>query len=148
MNRSSEEDRGAAPAANGSTTFDQFVGMRFDDYESGMPRTGHLIIEAHHCNPTGAINGGVILSLADNLATGAAGEAYFEKTGERAFMVGVDLHASMLSNQQGGRIDAEAHVIRVGRRVTVIRTSVTGNDGKLLAEVTTTHLPARVESPS
>jgi uncharacterized protein (TIGR00369 family) len=108
---------------------------------------GHVIIEAHHCNPTGAINGGVILSLADNLATGAAGAAYFEKTGERAFMVGVDLHASMLSNQQGGRIDAEAHVVRVGRRVTVIRTSVTGDGGKLLAEITTTHVPARVESP-
>ena len=52
-------------------------------------------------------------------------------------MVGVDLHASMLSNQQGGRIDAQAHVVRVGRRITVIRTSVTGIDAKLLAEVTT-----------
>jgi 1,4-dihydroxy-2-naphthoyl-CoA hydrolase len=128
-------------------TFDQFVGMRFDDTEPGTPRTAHLHIEPHHCNPTGAINGGVILSLADNLATGAAGHAYFEKTGEQAFMVGVDVHASMLSNQQGGDIHARAHVVRVGRRVTVIRTSVTGDGGKLLAEITTTHIPARVIPP-
>jgi uncharacterized protein (TIGR00369 family) len=130
-----------------STTFDRFVGMRFDDKEPGTLRTAHLRIEPHHCNPTGAINGGVILSLADNLATGAAGDAYFEKTGEQAFMVGVDLHASMLSNQQGGEIHAQAHVVRVGRRVTVIRTSVTGDGGKLLAEVTTTHVPARIDPP-
>jgi len=42
MSQSTETDRGAAPAGNVSTTFDQFVGMRFDDHESGMPRTGHV----------------------------------------------------------------------------------------------------------
>jgi hypothetical protein len=47
-----------------STTFDRFVGMCFDDKEPGTPRTVHLRLEPHHCNPTGAINGGVILSLA------------------------------------------------------------------------------------
>jgi acyl-coenzyme A thioesterase PaaI-like protein len=52
----------------------------------------------------------------------------------------------MLSNQQGGSIDAESHVVRVGRRVSVIRTSVSGDGGKLLAEITTTPVPARVES--
>jgi acyl-coenzyme A thioesterase PaaI-like protein len=30
-------------------------------------------IQEHHCNPTWDINGGVIISLADNIATGAAG---------------------------------------------------------------------------
>lgn len=146
MSQSNDPNRGASLASESSTPFDQFVGMRFDDHESGMPRTGHLRIEAHHFNPTGAINGGVILLLADNLATGAAGAAYFEKTGERAFTVGVDLHASMLSNQQGGSIDAESHVVRVGRRVSVIRTSVSGDGGKLLAEITTTPVPARLGS--
>ena len=66
---------------------------------------------------------------------------YQEKTGERAFMVGVDLHAAMLSNQRGGEIRAESRVVRAGRRVTVIRTTVTGEGGKLLAEITTTHVP-------
>ncbi|NJN52307.1 MAG: hotdog fold thioesterase [Gammaproteobacteria bacterium] len=93
-------------------------------------------------NPTGNINGGVLISLADNLSTGAANRAYFDKTGEQRFLVGIDLHAVMLANQQGGgTITAHAQVVRVGRRVTVIRTQVHGEGDRLLAEVTTTHVP-------
>ncbi len=120
-------------------TFDEFIGMvPGADVETA---TAHLNIQAHHCNPTGNINGGVLLSMADNLSTGAANRAYFAKTGERKFMVGVDLHAVMLANQQGGMIRAVATPIRVGRRITVIRTQILGDDDRLLAEVTTTHVP-------
>ena len=120
-------------------TFDAYIGMQDDD--DGTEVAAKIDIEAHHCNPTGNINGGVIISLADNLSTGAAGRAYFEKTGERRFMVGVDLHAVMLANQQGGTIRAVSRLVRVGRRITVIRTEVRGEDDRLLAEVTTTHVP-------
>ena len=120
-------------------TFDELIGMRMD--EGGPPFSATIRIEPHHCNPTGNINGGVIISLADNLSTGAANRAYFDKTGERRFMVGVDLHAVMLANQQGGSIRATSRVVRVGRRITVIRTEVHGDDNRLLAEITTTHLP-------
>lgn len=119
-------------------TFDQHIGMSYDD----VAGRASIRIEPHHCNPTGHINGGVLIAIADNLATGAAGNAYFEKLGERRFMVGVDLHAVMLSNQQGGTITAESTPVRVGRRITVIRTEVRGDGDKLLAEVTTTHVPA------
>ena len=88
-------------------TFDRFIGMQGLDDGPKCLRS-RIEIEDHHCNPTGFINGGVILSLADNLATGMANRAYFEKTGERAFMVGIDVHASMLSNQKGGTILAES----------------------------------------
>ena len=116
-------------------TFDQYIGM--EHHDAGAKIT----IQPHHCNPTGNINGGVIISLADNISTGAANRAYLEKTGEQKFMVGVDLHAVMLANQHGGTIRATATPVRVGRRVTVIRTQVWGDDDKLLAEVTTTHVP-------
>lgn len=56
-------------------------------------------------------------------------------------MVAIDLHASLLSNQRGGEIHGESEVVRCGRRVTVVRTSVTGEGGKLLAQLTTTHVP-------
>ena len=120
-------------------TFDQFIGMEREDSDLGTASRVH--IQPHHCNPTGNINGGVILTLADNLSTGAANRAYFEKTGERKFMVGVDLHAVMLANQQGGTIRAVAVPVRVGRRITVVRTQVWGDGEKLLAEITTTHVP-------
>ena len=83
----------------------------------------------------------MIISLADNLATGAANHHWREKTGENAFLVGVDLHAVMLANQTGGTIRAKATPVRVGRRITVIRTVVTGENEKVLAEITTTHVP-------
>ena len=107
-----------------------------------MHAVQRLVIQAHHTNPTGAIHGGVIIALADNLATAMAGRANADASGRGAFMVGVDLHAVMLRNQRGGTITAESRVVRRGRRVTVIRTVVTGVDGKALAEVTTTHIAA------
>lgn len=83
----------------------------------------------------------MILSLADNLATGIANGAYVAKNGERRFLVGVDVHAVMLANQQGGTIRAQGRALRVGRRITVVRTEVRGEGDRLLAEITTTHVP-------
>jgi 1,4-dihydroxy-2-naphthoyl-CoA hydrolase len=120
-------------------TFDEYIGM--EHVESPGEVAAVVRIESHHCNPTGNINGGVFLSMADNVSTGAANRAYFDKTGERKFMVGVDLHAVMLANQKGGTIRAVAVPVRVGRRITVNRTQVWGDDERLLAEVTTTHVP-------
>jgi len=119
-------------------TFDRYMGMEFD---LEGPGTARIRIQPHHCNPTGNVNGGVIISLADNLSTGVANRAYFEKTGERRFMVAIDLHAAMLTNQQGGIIRAVSRPVRVGRRVTVVRTQVSGEDDRLLAEITSTHVP-------
>ncbi|MGE3073986.1 MAG: PaaI family thioesterase [Dehalococcoidia bacterium] len=120
-------------------TFDEFIGMNHGDFEGSASAT--VTIEDHHRNPTGNINGGVFLSMADNVSTGAANRAYFEKTGERKFMVGVDLHAVMLANQQGGTIRVVSKPVRIGRRITVIRSTVFGDDDRILCEVTTTHVP-------
>ncbi len=120
-------------------TFDEYIGMEHDD--EPVPRHATVRILPHHCNPTGGINGGLFLSMADNLSTGAANRGYFEKFGERKFMVGVDLHAVIRANRQGGTIRAVSAPIRVGRRITVVRTLVFGDDDKLLCEVTTTHVP-------
>ena len=79
--------------------------------------------------------------MADNASTGAANRAYFEKTGERKFLVGVDLHAVMLANQQGGTIRVVSKPVRVGRRITVVRSEVIGDEGRVLCEVTSTHVP-------
>ena len=120
--------------------FDEYIGMRRD--KDGPGDSAQIDIEPHHCNPTGNINGGVLISLADNLSTHVANDAFEAKTGERKFMVGIDLHAVMLANQLGGSICATAAPVRVGRRVTVIRTEVRGTDERLLAVVTTTHVPS------
>ena len=125
--------------ADENVTFDRFIGIEYEHED--LDGHAFIDIEPHHCNPTGNINGGVLISIADNLSTGAAGNAYFQKYGEQKFMVGVDLHVVMLANQQGGRIRAESSIVRVGRRITVVRTQVLGEQDRLLAEVTSTHVP-------
>jgi 1,4-dihydroxy-2-naphthoyl-CoA hydrolase len=98
-------------------------------------------IEERHTNPTGMIHGGAIISLADNTATAMANHA--NDDGENSpFMVAIDLHVVLLANQRGGEMRAESRVVRRGRRVTVVRTVVTGNADRVLAEVTTTHIPS------
>jgi uncharacterized protein (TIGR00369 family) len=121
-------------------TFDRHIDMEFTEGGNGF-EYATVRIQDHHLNPTGNINGGVFLTMADNLATGAANRAHFAKTGERKFLVGVDLHAVMLANQKGGTVRVDSEPVRVGRRITIIRSRVTGEDGVLLAEVTTTHVP-------
>ena len=96
--------------------------------------------------PTGVIHSGAILSFADECATLMANRANHGNAGDGpnpgAFMVLIDLHSTMLGNQSDGVIEADSTVVRCGRRVTVIRTLVTGAEGRKLAEVTTTHIPA------
>ena len=120
-------------------TFDQYIGMNHGVFQGEVSAT--VEVQPHHLNPTGNINGGLLLSMADNASTGAANRAYFEKTGERKFLVGVDLHAVMLANQQGGTIRVVSKPLRVGRRITVVRSEVIGDEGRVLCEVTTTHVP-------
>ena len=63
------------------TTFDQYIGMTYDADND----EARIEIEDHHRNPTGNINGGVIISMADNFSTGVANRRYREKFGEDVF---------------------------------------------------------------
>lgn len=90
---------------------------------------------------TGVVHAGAIIWLADLTATFLARAGATVADDGRGFPLLIDLHASILANQQGGYATAEATVVRRGRRVTVIRTRVTGAGNKLLAELTTTHIP-------
>ena len=99
-------------------------------------------VREDHKTPTGVVHSGAILSLADNCATFMANRANNDGPNPDAFMVLIDLHSTMLGNQSEGVLTAESRVVRCGRRVTVIRTVVTGGNEKTLADVTTTHIPA------
>lgn len=96
-----------------------------------------MTVGPDHTNLAGSVHGGTILALADNTATRMAIDANDGK-----FMATVDLHAAFLRAQPTGEIRAEASVVRAGARVTVIRTVVSGADGRVLAELTSTHIPA------
>jgi uncharacterized protein (TIGR00369 family) len=93
-------------------------------------------------NPFGTVQAGAMLWMADVTATVLAiGSAELGEQGQ-GFPLAINVNANLLGNQRGGEILAEARFVRQGQRVTVVRTRVTGDEGRLLAEVTTTHVPA------
>ena len=92
-------------------------------------------------NPFGTIQAGALIWLADVTATVLVLENYGLGEKGKGFPLAVDLHTTLLGNQREGEVKAEARFVRKGRRVTVVRTSIKGND-RLLAEITSTHVPA------
>lgn len=114
-----------------------FIEERADDYViSRMPVTKGML------NPFGTVQAGAMIWLADVTATVMAiGKTEIREDGS-GFPLAVDLHTTLLGNQRDGEIRAEARVVRRGKRVIVVRTRITGNEGRLLAELTSTHIPA------
>jgi 1,4-dihydroxy-2-naphthoyl-CoA hydrolase len=93
-------------------------------------------------NPFGTVQAGAMIWLADVTASVLAlGGQQLGPAGE-GFPLAVDVHTTLLANQREGELTAEARFLKKGRRVIVVRTAVLGDGGKVLAEVTTTHVPA------
>ena len=114
-----------------------FIKERNDDYViSTMP------IKQGILNPFGTVQAGAMLWLADVTATVLALRKAQISADGKGFPLAINLHTSLLGNQREGELTAEARFVRSGKRLTVVRTRVTGAQGQLLAEVTTTHIPA------
>ena len=123
--------------ARRSGDFEFFIEDRREDCVTSRMPVGKGAL-----NPFGTVQAGAMLWLADVTATVLAiGNSELGEKGQ-GFPLAINLNANLLSNQRGGQILAEARFVRKGKRVTVVRTRVTGDDDRLLAEVTTTHVPA------
>jgi uncharacterized protein (TIGR00369 family) len=114
-----------------------FIEERNEDHVVSRMPVGKGVL-----NPFGTVQAGAMLWLADVTATVLAiGATDLGEQGQ-GFPLAININANLLSNQRGGELLAEARFVRKGKRVTVVRTRVTGDDGKFLVEVTTTHVPA------
>lgn len=114
-----------------------FIQERSDDRVlSTMPVKDGIL------NPFGTVQAGAMLWLADVTATVLALSQAEVGPGGKGFPLAININTSLLGNQREGEITAEARFVRSGKRVTVVRTRVTGTGGRLLAEVTTTHIAA------
>jgi uncharacterized protein (TIGR00369 family) len=94
-------------------------------------------------NPFGTVQAGAMIWLADVTASVLAVEGQNIEGDGKGFPLAIDIHTVLVSNQRDGDVRAEARFVNQGSSVMVIKTLVTGNKDKLLAEVTTTHLKAR-----
>lgn len=93
-------------------------------------------------NPFGTVQAGALIWLADVTASVLAIGKRTIGPGGEGFPLAVDLHTTLVGNQKDGVVRAEARFVRRGQKVVVIRTRITGNEDRLLAEVTSTHLLA------
>jgi len=112
-----------------------FIEERNEDYVcSRMPVSRGIL------NPFGTVQAGAMIWLADVTASVLAiGNQKIGPDG-KGFPLAVDIHTTLISNQRDGEILATAKIVRKGKTIIVVRTSVTGNKGRLLAEITSTHI--------
>jgi 1,4-dihydroxy-2-naphthoyl-CoA hydrolase len=115
-----------------------FIEERNEDYViSRMPVSKGML------NPFGTVQAGAMIWMADVTATVLAIGSQEIGPDGKGFPLAVDLHTTLLGNQKDGEIKAEARFVRKGKRVIVIRTRITGNKERLLAELTSTHVSAQ-----
>ena len=94
-------------------------------------------------NPYGGIHAGAILWFADVTATVLAmGSTEFSE-GMTGFPLAISLNANFAGNQKEGKLKAVASFVKKGRTVSIVRTTVSGDNDKLIADVTTTHVPSK-----
>lgn len=94
-------------------------------------------------NPYGGVHAGAMLWLADVTATVLAMGSSDFKEGMAGFPLAITLNANFTGNQKEGKLKAIASFVKKGKSVSVVRTKVFGDNDKLIAEVTTTHVPAK-----
>ena len=94
-------------------------------------------------NPYGVVHAGAILWFADVTATVLAMGSTQTGEGVAGFPLAISLNANFVSNQKTGKFRAVASFVKKGKTVSVVRTTVFGENDKLIADVSTNHVAAR-----
>lgn len=105
-----------------------------DEVISEMP------IQPGILNPFGTVNAGATLWLADVNASVLVLEGVDPEKGMKGFPLAININANLLGNSTTGAFVAKSNYVKKGRTVSVVKTTVTDTSGKLIAEVTTSHV--------
>ena len=89
-----------------------------------------LPIEAHLTNSLGTVHGGVIMSLLDVALCTAARTLHPQSTG----VVTIDMSTSFIGGGSGGRLLADARVLRDTKTMTFVEAEAKNEDGSLVAK--------------
>ncbi len=104
---------------------------------------GEMPVQPGILNPFGTVHAGALVWFADVLATRHVFGDGAVEAGMASFPVAVTLNAQLLSNRNDGVLSGEATWVKQGRRVSTVRTLVSGPDGRVLLDLTSTHVSAR-----
>ncbi len=110
--------------------------------QSAEKVVGEMPVQAGILNPFGTAHAGATLWFADVCATVLAFGGAEMAPGVAGFPLAISLDAKLLGNQKDGVFRATSVYVKKGKRLSVVRTTVTGQDGRLIADVTTSHVPA------
>ena len=116
------------------------------DYQKKIPFVAHLKIltqtlgqgtaelslpiEPHLTNSLGTVHGGVIMSLLDVALCTAARTLHPQSTG----VVTIDMSTSFIGGGGGGKLLAEARVLRDTKTMTFVEAEAKNEDGTLVAK--------------
>ena len=118
--------------------------IEFDITEQTSERVvSEMPIQPGLLNPFGVVHAGAMLWLADVTATVLAFGSSEFSAGVSGFPLAINLNANFTGNQREGKFKAVASFVKKGRTVSIVRTTVLGDNDRLIADVTTTHVPAK-----
>jgi uncharacterized protein (TIGR00369 family) len=104
---------------------------------------GEMPVTQGILNPFGVAHAGAMLWFADVCATLLVLGKFEVSPGASGFPLGIALNANFLGNQKDGVFTATSTFVKRGRQLSVVRTVITGVEGRLIADVTTSHVPAK-----
>ncbi len=113
------------------------IERRDDEVVAEMPITDGMR------NPFGTVHAGAMLWFADVTATVLALGTGHASEGMKGFPLAINLNANLVGNQREGSLRAVARYVKKGRSISVVRTQVLGTASKVLADVTTSHVPSQ-----
>ena len=103
---------------------------------------GEMPVQQGILNPHGIAHAGAMLWFADVCATVLASSGA-TPAGGTGFPLAINLNAALLGNQKDGVFRAKSSFVKRGKQLTVVRTTLTGANDRLIADVTTSHVPAK-----
>lgn len=94
-------------------------------------------------NAFGTVHAGALIWFADIAATlWAVGGLGTVSEDGKGFPLAIGLHTVLLRNEREGELTARSTTVKRGRKLIVVRTEIRGEAGRLLIDMTTTHLRA------
>lgn len=110
---------------------------------SDQEAQGEMTVTAGILNPFGTIHAGALVWFADVIATNLVLGGEQVEEGMDSFPVAMTLNAQLLGNRSDGQLFARARWVKRGRRVSTVRTEVRDAEGRVLLDLTSTHINAR-----
>lgn len=113
------------------------------DAATAEQATGRMPVAKGVLNPFGTVHAGALTWFADVVATHLVLQGVEATEGMASFPVATTLNVQLLGNVTGGEIAATARWVKKGRRISTVRTELRGPDGRLLYELTSSHVAAK-----